>query len=125
MLFMRRKKYQDAIAEEETYVDLGEMYGYDSDKGMSLPASMYIKVADLERYEDLKEYSNYIYNGNILILDFSGISNDEFAMRRVSNELKQLTKDINGDIAAMGKNYLLVTPTGVKVDRRKIRTTTQ
>ena len=42
-------------------------------------------------------------------------------MKRVSNELKQLTRDINGDIAAMGNNFLIVTPTGVKVDRRKIR----
>ena len=48
MLFMRRRK-QEIGVEEETYVDLGEMYGYDSDKGMDLPASMYIKVADLLR----------------------------------------------------------------------------
>lgn len=119
MLFMRRKRLEEAV--DETYVDLGEMYGYDSDKGIDLPASMYIKVAELQRYEDLKEFTNYIYNGNILILDFAAIANDEFAMRRVSTELKQLTRDINGDIAAMGKNFLIVTPTGVKVDRRKIR----
>lgn len=120
MLFMRRRRHEVG-AEEETYVDLGEMYGYDIGKGTSLPASMYIKVAELQRYEDLKEFTSYIYNGNILILDFAGIANDEFAMKRVSNELKQLTRDINGDIAAMGKNFLIVTPTGVQVDRRKIR----
>jgi SepF-like predicted cell division protein (DUF552 family) len=42
-------------------------------------------------------------------------------LERSTNELKRVVKDINGDIAGLGRNWLIVTPNGIKIDRRKIR----
>ncbi len=82
---------------------------------------MHVAVGEIQRYEDIKEISNYVYGGNILILDFSPITDEEVILKRITNELKKMAKDIDGDIAGIGNNLMIISPSGVKVDRRKIR----
>ncbi len=84
-------------------------------------ASMMVRVAELQKYDDLRECANYVYQGNLLLLDFSAIANDDIILRRVTGDLKKLVADINGDIAGLGKTMMIVAPTGVKIDRRKFR----
>lgn len=84
-------------------------------------ASMMVRVAEINKYEDLREYANYVYQGNLLLLDFGPIQNDEVILRRVTADLKKLVTDINGDIAGLGKTTMIIAPTGVKIDRRKAR----
>ena len=43
-------------------------------------------------------------------------------LRRATNEFKSAVTDCGGDIAGFGKSLLLLTPTGVKIDRQKLRT---
>lgn len=101
---------------KEEYIDLEDV------EAEELPeAKMYVKVAELQKFEDLKEFSKYIYEGNMLILDVSPISIDDIEVERVTNELKKITRDINGDIAGLDRNHFIVTPSGVKIDRRKLR----
>ncbi|MBA3043651.1 MAG: cell division protein SepF [Candidatus Thermoplasmatota archaeon] len=84
---------------------------------------MRVKVAEIYRYEDLGNLTAPVYDGNMLLLDFSPIAGDDFMLRRITTELRQMASDINGDIAGVGKNMLVVTPGGVKIDREKIRGT--
>ena len=84
-------------------------------------ASMLVRVAEITKYEDLRSFANFVYQGNLLLLDFSSIANDEIILRRVTGDLKKLVTDINGDIAGLGKNMMIVAPTGVKIDRHKVR----
>ena len=84
-------------------------------------ASMYVRVGEIQRYEDLKEFADYVYGGNILILDFSPIADEEVILKRITNDLKKLTTEINGDIAGIGNNLMIVSPSTVKVERRKLR----
>lgn len=103
------------------YIDLGE-YMQEPSKHESA-ASMYVRVADLSKLEDVKGFVDYLYKGNMLILDFTGIAEDEVTLRRATNEFKAAVTDCGGDIAGFGKNCLLLTPTGVKIDRQKLRPT--
>lgn len=84
-------------------------------------ASMMVRVAEIQKYDDLREYANYVYQGNLLLLDFSPIAGDEIVLRRVTGDLKKLVADINGDIAGLGKTMLIIAPTGVRIDRHKQR----
>jgi filamentous hemagglutinin family protein len=86
-------------------------------------ANMMVRVAEIVKYDDLREYANYVYQGNLLLLDFSAIANDEIILRRVTGDLKKLVSDINGDIAGLGKTMMIVAPTGVKIDRHKAKGT--
>ena len=49
------------------------------------------------------------------------ISDEEVILKRITNELKKMTGDIGGDIAGIGNNLMIISPTGVKIDRRKLR----
>ena len=102
------------------YIDL-EKYVESSGGNVSGPAKMHVRVGEIQRYEDLKEFTDYIYGGNVLILDFSPIAEEEVILKRITNDLKKLTKEINGDIAGIGNNLMIIAPADVKVERRKLR----
>ena len=103
----------------EGYVDL-EKY-IESTEDTTMPASMHVRVGEIQRYEDLKDFTDYIYGGNVLILDFSPIAEEEVILKRITNDLKKLAGEINGDIAGIGNNMMIIAPSGVKIDRRKLR----
>ncbi len=105
---------------EKEYIDLEE-YVEGEEVEEEGEGRMYVKVAEIQRYEDLKEFANYVYAGNLLLLDFNPIANDEMAVKRMTNDLKNVVSDVNGDIAGFGRNMVVVAPTGVKVDRKKGR----
>ena len=64
--------------------------------------------------------SNYVYDGNILILDYSAIMNDDLSLKRIVTELKRLVEDTEGDMAGISKNLLIIAPKQVKIDRKKL-----
>jgi SepF-like predicted cell division protein (DUF552 family) len=101
------------------YVDL-EKYT-DLKSGEKTSAKMHVAVGEIQRYEDIKQLSDYVYGGNVLILDFSPVSDEEVILKRITEELHRIADDIGGDIAGIGNNLMIISPTGVKIDRRKIR----
>ena len=103
----------------EGYIDL-EKYT-DATVGSSSAARMHVAFGEIQKYEELKELTDYVYGGNVLILDFGAISDQEVLLKRVTNELKRITDDIGGDVAGIGNNLMVVSPNGVKVERRKLR----
>jgi SepF-like predicted cell division protein (DUF552 family) len=108
------KKSGDA----EGYVDLEKYTESTSEK---TGAKMYVRVGEIQRYEDLKDFTDYVYGGNVLILDFSPIAEEEVILKRITNDLKTLAKEINGDLAGIGNNLMIIAPSDVKVERRKLR----
>lgn len=100
------------------YVDLEK---YVESTGRNPSAKMFVRVGEIQRYEDLKEFTDYVYGGNVLILDFSPIAEEEVILKRITNDLKKLSQEINGDIAGIGNNLMIIAPSDVKVERRKLR----
>lgn len=103
--------------EPKRFIDLNN-YDFGEDTHSSGPT---IRIAEVYRYEDISPLTNYVFNGDILIIDYTSIANDELTLRRIINELKRVAKDVNGDVAGVGRNFLLVTPSGIKISRKKIR----
>lgn len=121
--FIRRKQIKTleksaAIGTEpRKFIDLN-----DFEPGIESTASgPVIKIVEISRFEDLNSVTEVVYNGDILIIDYSILANDELTLRRIIGELKNVAKDVNGDVAGIGKNLLFLTPSGVKIDRNKIR----
>ena len=118
-LFVTKPAPAPQPTRQTDYIDLEE-YAEDTEL-FDQTASMMVRVAEITTYDDLREFANYVYQGNLLLLDFSAIAGDDIVLRRVTSDLKKLVSDINGDIAGMGKTQMIVAPTGVKIDRRKAR----
>lgn len=113
-----RAKEEVQTVETDQYIDLGQLT---FEEGSPLQGKGMVKVAEIYRYEDLSAVTQPVYNGNVVIIDYSALSNDSLTLKRITNELKAVARDTNGDVAAIGKNMIVVTPNGLKVDRQKIK----
>ena len=113
-----KAKEEIQTVETDQYIDLGQL---SFDETNPLQGKGMVKVAEIYRYEDLSAVTQPVYNGNILLVDYSALSNDSLTLKRITNELKAVARDTNGDVAAIGKNIIVVTPNGIKVDRQKIK----
>ncbi len=81
----------------------------------------YVKVAEITGINEIPEIRRQIYEGNIVIADVAYIKHDKLTFERVLKDLRLLAEDVNGDIVGLGEDYIIITPTGIKVDRNKIR----
>ncbi len=120
--FFKKKTHKKAKKGEklgsEEYIDLGELM---EEGGIEVEADVMIKVAEIHRYEDVRNITDIVYDGNILLIDIDAIAGNQEAMNRVQSELKAVANDVTGDVAALSNNFLAVTPSGIAVDRKKIR----
>ena len=84
------------------------------------PAETYIRVAELTNLNELTALKREIYSGNIVMIDISNIKADKLMLDRALKDLKDVVMDVHGDIAGIKDDQVLVTPTGIKIDRSKI-----
>lgn len=103
-------------SEDFTELDLGKYEEVMDDE----PAETYIRVAELTNLGDMPSLKKEIYEGNILMIDISNIKGDKLLLDRALKDLKEVVSDVNGDIAGLKDDQVLVTPTGIKIDRSKI-----
>ncbi|UZE92694.1 MAG: cell division protein SepF [Methanosarcinales archaeon] len=102
--------------EEYTELDLGQYEAVLEE----MPAETYVRVAQLTSLNELPELKKEVYDGNIVVADISLIKNDKLTSERAIKDLKQVAADVHGDIAGIGDDYVMVTPTSVKINRTKI-----
>jgi len=114
---LRKGKEEVTPVETDQYIDLGAMFF--PDEGALSGSS--VKVAEIYRYEDVSALSQPVYDGNVVLIDYSNMANDQAELKRVTNELKNVARDTNGDVAAIGNNLIVVTPNGMRIDRHKIK----
>ena len=127
MGWLRRKaREEEEYPENEVrigrnYIDLGALRTREFTPSSGGEAGPSVKFADIEGYRQIPDLSNLIYEGHVLILDFTPIANDDLELKRTITELKRVIEDINGDIAGVGQNLLIVTPKGIGIDKKKLR----
>lgn len=125
MGWLKRKKESEEENPEDdvhigrSYIDLGVLKG--REPGPSKTGGPLVKFAEIDGYRQIPELSNLVYEGNILVLDFTPIANDDLELKRTITELKRVVEDINGDIAGVSQNLLMVTPKGIGIDKKKLK----
>ena len=84
------------------------------------PAETYIRVAELSNLDGIPDLRKEIYDGNIVIVDISLIKRDQMILERALRDLRDVVSDVQGDIAGLGEDMVVTTPTGIKIDRTRI-----
>ncbi|MGP8322322.1 MAG: cell division protein SepF [Methanosarcinaceae archaeon] len=102
--------------DEYTEIDLGKYQEILDEE----PAETYIRVAELTNFNELPGLKKEIYDGNILMIDISNIKADKLLLDRALKDLKDVVTDVRGDIAGIKDDQVLVTPSGIRIDRSKI-----
>jgi SepF-like predicted cell division protein (DUF552 family) len=117
-----RRHHGSETLEEGAFIDLGTMQ-FDDEQERLGGAKSTIRMAEILRFDDLHNATKLAYQGDIVLIDYTSICNDQNAVRRMSIDLKNIAKDTGGDVAGIAKNLLALTPAGVRIDRNKIRST--
>src|SRR3989441_12374438 len=108
-------------AEADTYIDLGEL-SFEGDGGaLGEPVEHLVKVAEVYRYEDIADLTTHVYNGNILLIDYTSLASDDLALKRITAELKSAVRDCGGGVAGVGEKDPMGPPPGLKIDRAHVK----
>ena len=80
----------------------------------------YLKAIPLRELADLDNIKAEVKAGNILILRITPLANNSIEdVKRAVNELCEFAESINGDIARLGEERVVVCPPNVKIWREK------
>lgn len=83
-------------------------------------AKVYLKALPLRRLSDVDIVKREVKAGNILILKVSPLARKSIDdVKRAVNELCDFTESVGGDIARLGEERVVVTPSTVKIWREK------
>ena len=86
----------------------------------STSVKRFVRVCKLNGYADIEKVTNELNDGNIVIADIRNLAiRSENELKYAIKEMKRIVDMINGDIAGISENHLIVTPTGIKIDRTK------
>lgn len=107
--------------DEDDYLDLDlDIDEYEQELKDDAEVKMYVKTAELTGLYDVPELKKEIYAGNMLILDISLAKRDKVLVEKAIKDLKLASMDVGGDIAGFGEEQVIVAPTGVKIERKKL-----
>jgi len=110
--------------EEETSEPLLDIPATSAASGV-LPArvvthKVYLKSSVLRSLEDLDNVKNEVKSGNILVLRVDTMAEKSMDdVKRAISELAEFVGQIGGDIARLGEERIVVTPSFVKVWRER------
>lgn len=81
---------------------------------------VYLKAMPLRSLSDLDSVKNEVKSGNILILRITPLASKSIDdVKRVINELCEFAESIEGDIARLGEERVVICPQNVRVWREK------
>ncbi len=112
MGFFRRKSKNKTALEEsaEPTVDGGAH------------SQMFVMYKELTSLADVSSISEEVRRGNVVILDIEpltkGASDSMTQLKRAVDQLRAICYSIGGDIGQLGKRYILLTPTAVRIFRK-------
>lgn len=83
-------------------------------------SKIYLKAMPLRNLSDLDTIKREVESGNILIVKVSPLANKSIKdIKKAVNELCEFVKTVDGDIARLGEERIVITPSGVRIWREK------
>lgn len=104
--------------EQEDVPDLEELMQSEGDV-VSPPADFYVKRVDLRNEGDGELASKELAEKNIIILNVKPLSKQPNRLKTIISKLKVHTGKINGDIALLSTDTIILTPMNVKIVKSK------
>lgn len=100
----------------EEYMNSEEMEGVDV---MNEPADFYVKPVALQQESDLALIQSELQKRNIILLNIGELSKRPNTLKGMIDTLKVYVEKINGDIARLDEEKILLTPAKVKIIKSK------
>jgi len=100
----------------EEYMDTVELENVDL---LHEPADFYVKPVALESEADVKVIIDELKQKNIILLNITPMMRNQNKLKTLIGELKSFVQKVNGDIARIDNEKLLLTPAKVKIVKKK------
>jgi SepF-like predicted cell division protein (DUF552 family) len=81
---------------------------------------MQVHIATIGGQQDVIEIKDAIYDGDLVIADITRLRTEDTTVERITDELQQVAREVDGDIVQKGDDQLIVTPTGINISRQKL-----
>lgn len=108
-------KKEDSIDMEEFLNNLDV-----EDETMYEDADAYVKPVSLGKQEDVELVLNEAKAGNVVLLNIADLSKrNALKLKELITAIKSGIEGINGDIARISQDRVLVTPSKVKIIKKK------
>lgn len=79
----------------------------------------WVMPVELNTAEDVNQLRQQLDNGNIVLINIKGLKRlGTERLKEVVAQLKEAVKEIDGDIARISEDKIMVTPNGVKFWKR-------
>jgi len=87
------------------------------------PEKVYLKALPLRALQDVEMIKQEVKSGNILILKVSPLAKKSIDdVKRAVSELLEFTQLVGGDIARLGEERVVITPSFIRIWREKTAT---
>lgn len=100
----------------EEYMNSAEMEDVDL---LHEPADIYIKPVTITSEKDVEPIQAEVSKRNIILLDISELNKRPNTRNAVVASLKSFVEKINGDIGQIDESRILITPSKIKIIKRK------
>ena len=100
----------------EDYVELN-LDDFDTARG---EAGMSVHIAEVSEQRDAMAIKDAVYDGDLVIADITRLRTEDRTVEHIVDELRQVAQEVDGDIVQKGDDQLIVTPTGISIDREKL-----
>jgi len=105
-----------ATRETDDYVELTA----DDIAEDQVSARMEVRIANIGDKSDIIEIKDEVYDGNIVLADITRHSTQDRTMEHITDELKQVAKEVGGDIVQKDDDQLIITPTDIRINRERL-----
>ncbi|MFB6169883.1 MAG: cell division protein SepF [Haloarculaceae archaeon] len=105
---------QSRTADDYVELDVDDFETEDAEAGVR------IRIAEIGGKQDVIDIKDAIYDGDIVVADITRHSTSDRTMEHISDELKQVAREVGGDIVQKDDDQIIITPTGVSISRTKL-----
>ncbi|MEM4390014.1 MAG: cell division protein SepF [Candidatus Micrarchaeia archaeon] len=100
----------------EEYMDAAELEDVDV---LHEAADFYVKPVALESEADIRVIQEELKNRNIILLNVAPMARNTTKLKAIIGELKNYVTKMNGDIARIDNEKILLTPSKVKIVKHR------
>ena len=79
-----------------------------------------VHIAEIGNQQDVIAIKDAVYDGDMVVADITRLRTSDTTMERVTDELRQVAREVGGDIVQKGDDQIIVTPAGVNISREKL-----
>ncbi|WIV68565.1 cell division protein SepF [Natrialbaceae archaeon AArc-T1-2] len=83
-------------------------------------ATMQVHIAEIDGQASAIDIKDAVYDGDIVIADITRLRTNDSTSEHVIDELRQVAREVDGDIVQKGDDQIIITPTGIAISREKL-----